>query len=106
VWIIISGVLAFTVNLSIFLSLRNVTPVTYQIVGQLKTISILVGSFLLFGQQMETKNLFSMVLTVMGVFYYTYSKLQVQKEVIEEEEKESLPDTVEIKEDNNQDVKK
>eukprot|EP01121_Diplochlamys_sp_Union-15-3_P014257 TRINITY_DN451_c0_g1_i1.p1 TRINITY_DN451_c0_g1~~TRINITY_DN451_c0_g1_i1.p1 ORF type:complete len:327 (-),score=26.95 TRINITY_DN451_c0_g1_i1:154-1110(-) len=71
----ISGLLAFTVNLTIFLSLRGVSPVTYQVVGQAKSVTILIGSFVLFGQILDLRNIFGMVVTMAGVFYYTYIKM-------------------------------
>eukprot|EP01120_Amphizonella_sp_Union-15-10_P006267 TRINITY_DN197_c0_g1_i2.p1 TRINITY_DN197_c0_g1~~TRINITY_DN197_c0_g1_i2.p1 ORF type:complete len:203 (-),score=29.09 TRINITY_DN197_c0_g1_i2:26-634(-) len=72
--IAISGVLAFVVNLTIFTSLRGITPVTYQVVGQAKSVTILVGSFLVFGQVLDMRNVFGMCVTMTGVFYYTYLK--------------------------------
>eukprot|EP01121_Diplochlamys_sp_Union-15-3_P014259 TRINITY_DN451_c0_g2_i1.p1 TRINITY_DN451_c0_g2~~TRINITY_DN451_c0_g2_i1.p1 ORF type:complete len:320 (-),score=24.98 TRINITY_DN451_c0_g2_i1:58-1017(-) len=94
--VFISGLLAFIVNLTIFLSLRGVSPVTYQVVGQAKSVTVLIGSFILFGQILDYRNVFGMVVTMVGVFYYTYIKMrpapQPQPPVdntIETEEKQS-----------------
>ena len=72
--IIGSSVLAFLVNLSIFLVIGKTSPVTYNVLGHFKLCVILVGGFVLFGQEPLPKVIFGILVTLSGVFWYTHIK--------------------------------
>lgn len=44
-------------------------------IGHMKTVSILVGGFLLFHDNLNIKQLFGIFLTLVGLFTYTFVKL-------------------------------
>jgi solute carrier family 35 protein E3 len=76
--ILISSVLAFLVNLSIFLVIGKTSPVTYNVLGHFKLTVILTGSFVLFGQPLDAKNLTGILITLAGVIWYTNLKQNQQ----------------------------
>jgi solute carrier family 35 protein E3 len=76
--IFISSVLAFLVNLSIFLVIGKTSPVTYNVLGHFKLCVILSLGFLFFGQKLDAKNLTGVAVTLAGVFWYTHLKQNKQ----------------------------
>eukprot|EP00659_Diplonema_papillatum_P012392 gene12392-19166_t len=48
VLLLVSCVCAFCINLSVFIIVGKTSPVTYQVVGHVKTILVIVGDFVLF----------------------------------------------------------
>jgi solute carrier family 35 protein E3 len=72
--IVISSLLAFLVNLSIFLVIGKTSPVTYNVLGHFKLTVILVGGFLIFGQAADIKVITGIFITLAGVFWYTHLK--------------------------------
>lgn len=72
--IFISSVLAFLVNLSIFLVIGKTSPVTYNVLGHFKLTVILTLGFTFFGAPLDIKNIAGIVLTLAGVFWYAHLK--------------------------------
>lgn len=72
--ILLSSVLAFFVNLSIFLVIGKTSPVTYNVLGHFKLCVILSLGFLFFGNPIDYKNLTGIAVTLAGVFWYTHLK--------------------------------
>ena len=72
--IFISSVLAFLVNLSIFLVIGKTSPVTYNVLGHFKLTVILTMGFLVFGQPLDIRVLAGICVTLAGVFWYTHIK--------------------------------
>lgn len=72
--IAISGLLAFLVNLSIFLVIGKTSAVTYNVLGHFKLTVILTGGFVIFGQPLDLKNISGILVTLAGVFWYTHLK--------------------------------
>lgn len=62
--IVISALLAFGVNISIYGIIGRTSPVTYNVVGHLKTACVLVMGFVVFGYPVMYKNVGGIVLTV------------------------------------------
>ena len=73
--ILLSGVLAFLVNLSIFLIIGKTSTVTYNVVGHFKTCCVLVLGFFVFQYPLHYKNILGILITLAGVFIYTGIKL-------------------------------
>jgi len=74
-WILISAILAFFVNISTYFIIGNTSPVTYNVVGHFKTCVVLAGGFIIFNYPIILRNIGGIVLTLFGVFLYTYFKL-------------------------------
>jgi len=77
--IMLSAVIAFGVNLSIFLVIGKTSPVTYNVVGHFKLCVILVSGFVVFKDPVTSLNLLGVLLTLSGIFVYTHLKLQEQQ---------------------------
>ncbi|KAK4535733.1 hypothetical protein CDCA_CDCA06G1758 [Cyanidium caldarium] len=75
----VTGALAFLVNVSIFLVIGKTSPVTYNVLGHAKTAVIITSDFLFFGRPANFQNAFGVVLTMLGVMWYTHLKLQKQR---------------------------
>ncbi|RNF09194.1 solute carrier family 35, member E3 [Trypanosoma rangeli] len=93
--ILLTGVIAFLVNISIFLVIRKTSPVTYNVLGHFKLCVILILGTILFGDSMDAKRIVGVVMTLAGVFWYTHLKtattanaefVTVDKAVKEEED--------------------
>jgi len=78
IFITLSGVLAFLVNLSIFLVIGRTSPVTYNVVGHFKLCIIIVSGFILFSYPIDGRNIFGILVTLAGVISYTHFKLEQQ----------------------------
>eukprot|EP00759_Apiculatamorpha_spiralis_P013350 PhF_6_TR20008/c0_g1_i1/m.29210/K15285/SLC35E3; solute carrier family 35, member E3 len=72
--ILISCFFAFLVNLSTFLVIGKTSPITYNVLGHFKLTVILVLGFVLFAYPLEWANLVGIMLTLIGIFYYTHLK--------------------------------
>lgn len=73
--IIISGCLGLLVSLSTFLLIGATSPLTYNIVGHLKTVSILTMGILAFGDSVSGKKLLGIAMALTGVIMYSKIKL-------------------------------
>jgi len=78
IFIAVSGVLAFLVNLSIFLVIGRTSPVTYNVVGHFKLCIIIVSGFIVFNYPIDGRNIFGILVTLAGVISYTHFKLEQQ----------------------------
>lgn len=78
--VIMSSLLAFGVNLSIFLVITKTSPLSYNVLGHFKLCVILLSGFLLFGENASPQRLLGVFTTLMSVFYYTHLNLQMRKE--------------------------
>ena len=75
-----TGIISFFVNLSIFLVIGRASPIAYNVLGHCKLSLVIVGGFVFFGAPLEAKNLFGVLITLLGVAWYTYLKLNAPKE--------------------------
>lgn len=73
--IIISAVLGLLVSLSTFLVIGATSSLTYNVVGHLKTVIILSGGCLLFGDAMPLKKFLGVCTAMVGIIWYTQLKL-------------------------------
>lgn len=76
-----SGIVAFAVNLSVYWVIKNTSALTYNMIGHLKTISILVGGFLLFQDNLNFKQFIGILLTIFGLFSYTFVRMGEQNQL-------------------------
>ncbi|XP_013411667.1 solute carrier family 35 member E3 [Lingula anatina] len=81
VWgmVFLSSCVAFLVNLTIFWIIGNTSAVTYNMVGHLKFVLVLLGGFLLFRDPLAINQIAGILLVVAGVVTYTHFKLKEQK---------------------------
>lgn len=70
--IAISSVLGLLVSLSTFLVIGATSSLTYNIVGHLKTVTILTGGCLMFGDTMSISKLFGVALAMLGIAWYSH----------------------------------
>jgi solute carrier family 35 protein E3 len=73
--IIISAVLGLLVSLSTFLVIGATSSLTYNVVGHLKTVIILTGGCLFFGDSMPLKKFVGVCIAMCGIVWYTNLKL-------------------------------
>lgn len=71
-----TGVIGFLVNISIFLVIGRSSPVSYNVLGHGKTIFVLMSDFLIFGRPVTMQSSAGILLTMIGVFWYTQRKLE------------------------------
>jgi len=50
-------------------------------IGHMKTVSILVGGFLLFQDNLNYKQFVGILLTLFGLFAYTFAKMREQNQL-------------------------
>ncbi|KAJ4454447.1 putative Solute carrier family 35 member E3 [Paratrimastix pyriformis] len=82
-----SCALSFFVNVTIFLVIGRTSAVTYNVASHFKTISVLAGGVIFFGDSLAPRTFVGICICLGGIFYYSYLKLQEQKE----QKKKSAP---------------
>lgn len=87
--IAVTGFFGFLVNVSIFLVIGRSSAVSYNILGHCKTVVVLLSDFVLFGRPKSFKSSVGIVLTLVGVFWYT--SLKLEKARVEREARERAP---------------
>ena len=73
--IAVSSVLGLLVSLSTFLVIGATSSLTYNIVGHLKTVTILTGGCLIFGDSMSFSKLFGVALAMVGIAWYSHMQI-------------------------------
>jgi solute carrier family 35 protein E3 len=76
--IILSCFFALGVNISNYLVLGKTSPLTYQVLGHLKTILILVLGFTVFNKPLDARNCLGITIAMVGVIAYTEIKRRQQ----------------------------
>ncbi|KAG8577920.1 hypothetical protein GDO81_010327 [Engystomops pustulosus] len=79
VMVLLSGVIAFTVNLSIYWIIGNTSPVTYNMFGHFKFCITLLGGYILFQDPLSLNQGLGIVCTMLGILAYTHFKLNEQE---------------------------
>lgn len=74
--IFFSGICGLFVSLSTFLLIAKAGPLTYNIVGHIKTVCIVLSGWLFFGDDMNWKKCLGIALALSGVFMYSYLRLR------------------------------
>eukprot|EP01060_Flectonema_neradi_P039036 TRINITY_DN8428_c1_g1_i1.p1 TRINITY_DN8428_c1_g1~~TRINITY_DN8428_c1_g1_i1.p1 ORF type:complete len:354 (+),score=43.31 TRINITY_DN8428_c1_g1_i1:80-1063(+) len=90
-----SGLAALCINLSVYYIVGSTDPVTYQVVGHVKTVLVLAAGFIFFEAVMTSQNTIGMTIAMVGVVWYTRLKLNAKRDVYtapkEKEEDELAP---------------
>jgi len=76
----LTAVLAFCVNISIYLVIGNTSPISYNVLGHFKLCVILLSGWLFFNEDMNPKKLFGTFLAFTGVVAYTTLKQYTENE--------------------------
>jgi len=74
IFILLSCAAAVGVNLSTYILIRKTSPVTYLVVGHVKTLIVLSSGFLFFKNPISADNLLGLVVAFIGVCLYSYVK--------------------------------
>lgn len=61
------------------MSIRS--ALTYNMIGHLKTISILVGGFVIFQDSLNYKQFMGILMTLFGLFSYTFVRMREQNQL-------------------------
>ena len=69
--IIVTSALAVGVNVTNFFVIGKTSPLTYQVVGHLKTVLILTFGFVMFGAPVDPRNMLGIVVAVGGMVAYS-----------------------------------
>eukprot|EP00243_Klebsormidium_subtile_P002732 TRINITY_DN15529_c0_g1_i1.p1 TRINITY_DN15529_c0_g1~~TRINITY_DN15529_c0_g1_i1.p1 ORF type:complete len:348 (+),score=66.76 TRINITY_DN15529_c0_g1_i1:263-1306(+) len=77
--ILLSCTIAILVNLSTFLVLGKTSPVTYQVLGHLKTCLVLALGFVAFKTPVTFRNILGICIALGGMVYYSYVSIQEAK---------------------------
>jgi solute carrier family 35 protein E3 len=85
-FIIGSGFCGLFVSLSTFLFIKSTGPLTYNIVGHLKTISILTTGYFFFHEDMNQQKVAGIVIAMIAVIWYSRIKLKQMNEKATEKE--------------------
>ncbi|KAK9915489.1 hypothetical protein WJX75_009938 [Coccomyxa subellipsoidea] len=73
--IAISAALGLLVSLSTFLVIGATSSLTYNVVGHIKTVIILMGGCMFFGDEMPLKKLAGISVAMLGIIWYSQLKL-------------------------------
>lgn len=76
-FLLLSSMLAFCVNLSIYLVVGKTTPIVYNVLGHFKLLVILAGGLLFNGEDTNSTRLFGMLLAFGGIVQYTHLKQNI-----------------------------
>ncbi|OHT10742.1 putative phosphate translocator [Tritrichomonas foetus] len=74
--VMLSGVIAFFLNLTNFLATAHTSPLTVTIVGCIKQVFTIVLSVLIFDKRLTMLNWIGIVITTLGSLWYSLIKLQ------------------------------
>ncbi|XP_072988328.1 UDP-xylose transporter 1-like [Typha latifolia] len=88
-FIILSCLIAVSVNFSTFLVIGTTSPVTYQVLGHLKTCLVLSFGYILLHDPFTARNILGILIAIFGMALYSYSSVQENK-------KKSIDDSLPI----------
>ncbi|KAL7214641.1 hypothetical protein ACSBR1_026935 [Camellia fascicularis] len=72
VFIVLSCLISVSVNFSTFLVIGKTSPVTYQVLGHLKTCLVLAFGYVLLHDPFSWRNIFGIVVAMVGMVLYSY----------------------------------
>ena len=72
VFIIISCLISVSVNFSTFLVIGKTSPVTYQVLGHLKTCLVLAFGYILLHDPFDWRNILGILVALAGMVLYSY----------------------------------
>ncbi|KAG9152523.1 hypothetical protein Leryth_016433 [Lithospermum erythrorhizon] len=71
-FILLSCIIAVSVNFSTFLVIGKTSPVTYQVLGHLKTCLVLAFGYTLLHDPFTSRNIFGILIAILGMGMYSY----------------------------------
>jgi solute carrier family 35 protein E3 len=74
-WILLSSCLGLVVTLSTYLFIGVTSPLTYNVVGHLKTVLIVTGGVVVFGDSITAKKMLGIACAMAGIVWFTSSGL-------------------------------
>lgn len=74
--ILLSAMLGLLVALSTFLVIGSTSALTYNVMGHMKTMFILVGGVVVYGDQMPLKKVMGLLVAAAGIAWYSQIKMQ------------------------------
>ncbi|PNY07017.1 nucleotide/sugar transporter family protein, partial [Trifolium pratense] len=84
VFIVLSCLISISVNFSTFLVIGKTSPVTYQVLGHLKTCLVLAFGYTLLQDPFSWRNIMGILLAMVGMILYSYyCTLENQQKAIE-----------------------
>lgn len=89
----LSCILAFCVNLSIFLVVGATSPISYNVLGHAKLLVILTFGIVAFGDDTNSTRLCGMALAFCGIVAYTHLKIRDAEEQKKEKERNKEEET-------------
>ncbi|XP_038982386.1 UDP-xylose transporter 1-like isoform X1 [Phoenix dactylifera] len=78
-FIILSCLIAVSVNFSTFLVIGTTSPVTYQVLGHLKTCLVLSFGYILLHDPFTVRNIIGILIAIFGMALYSYSCVREAK---------------------------
>eukprot|EP00268_Persea_americana_P047908 TRINITY_DN5020_c0_g1_i6.p1 TRINITY_DN5020_c0_g1~~TRINITY_DN5020_c0_g1_i6.p1 ORF type:complete len:184 (-),score=14.64 TRINITY_DN5020_c0_g1_i6:314-865(-) len=72
VFIVLSCLISISVNFSTFLVIGKTSPVTYQVLGHLKTCLVLGFGYVLLHDPFSLRNIFGILIALVGMIIYSY----------------------------------
>eukprot|EP00055_Hartaetosiga_balthica_P012255 m.58868 g.58868 ORF g.58868 m.58868 type:complete len:319 (-) comp7885_c1_seq1:686-1642(-) len=76
-WVAVIGssLMAILVNLSIFFVIGKTSPITYNVLGHFKLVTVIASGVFIFHEQLNIPQSVGIATTLVGIFAYTYFKL-------------------------------
>ncbi|KAK4436451.1 UDP-xylose transporter 3 [Sesamum alatum] len=84
VFIVLSCLISISVNFSTFLVIGKTSPVTYQVLGHLKTCLVLAFGYVLLRDPFSWRNIFGIMVALVGMILYSYYCTQESQSKTEE----------------------
>jgi solute carrier family 35, member E3 len=83
-FIVLSCLISVSVNFSTFLVIGKTSPVTYQVLGHLKTCLVLTFGYVLLHDPFSWRNILGILIAVVGMVLYSYiCSLEAQQKSVE-----------------------
>ncbi|KAG9392368.1 Triose-phosphate Transporter family [Carpediemonas membranifera] len=80
--LLLSCCLSFAVNITIFLIIGRTNAVTYNVASHVKTVLNYCVAFIVFGDPLTWKVVVGIMLTLGGIFSYSYIKIKMQQQAL------------------------
>lgn len=73
IFILLSCALAVVCNMSQYLCIGRFSAVSFQVLGHMKTVCVLILGWILFDSALTSKNILGMMLAVLGMIIYSWA---------------------------------
>ena len=78
IWLlIVSSIVAFTLNFSVFFAIKNTSTLTFTVAGNLKVVFVILISVAIFRNEVTATNGLGIIITILGCWWY--NSVQYQK---------------------------